>query len=592
MKKLLSLMLALTMVITILTGCGEQMDDGTVDPDNSGENLAATDEGSGTLRLYAPEDLDTLNPHLYKSSDTRVFFQMVGGTLYRLHPSENGVGYVIIPEYAESDPVQMDEEGLVWQIKVRDDAKWSNGEALTADAFAYGLKMLFDPLLLNHRATVLEESNIYVKNADVYFSQQADGTSVDWEEVGVKVLDGNVLEITLDQPANVSFMKYCFATATTQAVYEPLYEAGMNAERTETDFGTSVDKYVSAGPLMVNSWEKGSEYTAVKNPYYPLKDEIYLAGVNFKVIPEKGTAMQMFETGELDYVALTSAALEQYGEDPRIMEVPAAASVSVGINCISEDNAILQNVKFRQALYFGVNRDEVAKLTNGIPASYFITPEYIADIESGLSFRETAEAQAILPENNGYDPDKAKQLMDEALAEAGQSKASIQIIYQDSSANRKAVSEYLQKAWPELFGTDKLEVKLQAVPSSQLSEQLRDHVNNPNSFELGWIASIYNQLDPSSALMEWSKDANRKKISYYDDEFTAVYNEIKALPLSDTQGRTEKTAEAESILLNDAPVIPLYQEVSRVMVSDRVTLAITEYNTILEYGWSWAKIAE
>ena len=467
--------------------------------------------------------------------------------------------------------------------------KWANGEPLTAEDFAYSLQMLFDPKLVNRRATVLEESNIYIKNAEAYFAGDA---SVTWEDVGVKVVENNTLEITLEKPVSMGEVKYCFTGSTTIPVYKALYDGGMNADKTETNYGTSADRFMSSGPFMLTSWTTGTEYSCVRNPYYPLQDYISLAGVSFTVVPDSGTAVQLFETGALDTTALSSGDLEKYGDDPRIIPVKTAAAACVGINCISTDNPFLGNAKFRQALYYGVNRDEVAKIANATPVTYFITGEYISDIDNGIAFRDTPEAQAYLPENNGYDPEKAKALMDEALNEMGLTKATMQLLYQDGNNSRKAISEYLQSSYAQLFGADKFEMTLQAVPSSQLSEQLRDHVNNPNSFEAGWIASKYNLLDPSSALMEWSADANRKKISYYSDEFTAVYKEITNLPVDDLQGRIEKTAEAEAILLRDAPMIPLYQDVSYTIVSDRVILPFNTYNSVLEMGWIFASIAE
>lgn len=571
MKKTLALLLALALLLGLVPA-------------------AMADElGTGTLKLVASDDLDTLSPHYYKFSTTRIFLQMIGGALYRIVPGENGEGYRIVCEYAESDPVKMDEDGYVWQMKVKDDMKWANGEPLTAEDFAYSLQMLFDPKLVNRRATVLEESNIYIKNAEAYFAGDA---SVTWEDVGVKVVENNTLEITLEKPVSVGEVKYCFTSSTTIPVYKALYDGGMNAEKTETNYGTSAERFMSSGPFMLTSWTTGTEYSCVRNPYYPLQDYISLAGVSFTVVPDSGTAVQLFETGALDTTSLSSGDLEKYGDDPRIIPVKTAAAACVGINCISTDNPILGNAKFRQALYYGVNRTEVAKIANATPVTYFITGEYISDIDNGVSFRDTPEAQAYLPENNGYDPEKAKALMDEALNEMGLTKATMQLLYQDGSNSRKAISEYLQSSYAQLFGADKFEMTLQAVPSSQLSEQLRDHVNNPNSFEAGWIASKYNLLDPSSALMEWSADANRKKISYYSDEFTAVYKEITNLPVDDLQGRIEKTAEAEAILLRDAPMIPLYQDVSYTIVSDRVILPFNTYNSVLEMGWIFASIVE
>lgn len=571
MKKVLALLLAMVMLLSVMPVA------------------FAEGEGSGTLHLVVSEDLDTLSPHSYKFTTTRIFLQMIGGALYRIVPGAEGDGYQIVSEYADGDPVQMDEEGYVWQIKVKDDMKWSNGEALTAEDFAYSLKVLFDPLLANHRAAVLEESNIYIKNADLYFAADE---SVTWEDVGVKVLENNTLEITLAKAVTMGEVKYGFTSSTTIPVYQEMYEGGMDEGKAETNYGTSAERFMSSGPFMLESWVSGTSYSCVRNPYYPLQDYISLAGIDYTVVPESGTAVQMFESGVLDTADLSVADLDKYGDDPRIININTPAAYCIGINCISTDNPILTNVKFRQALYYGVNREEVAKLVNAQPVTYFITEEYIADLNGGVAFRDTEEAKAYLPENYGYDPEKAKQLLDEALAETNQTKATIQLIYQDSGGNRKAVSEYLQKAYAELFGADKFEMTLQAVPSSQLSEQLRDHVNNPNSFEAGWIASKYNLLDPASALNEWRSDTSRKKISYYNDEFTALHDAIVALPTSDIQGRIETTAAAEAKLLSDAPMIPLYQEASFTIVSERVILPYIQYNSMLEMGWIFAEIAE
>lgn len=608
MKKLISIILVIIMFVTMATGCtstgnevstkgtsnndGQKIQDDSKKDDSAQSEAKAKDNGEGELLLISRDDLDTLNPHLYKTSSTREFLQMIGGTLYKIMPSDSGSGYSLGCEMAESDPVKMDDDGKVWQIKVRDDAKWANGEALTAEDYEYSLKMLFDPLLLNDRTNVLEEANIFIENAIKYFSQNSKGIEVKWEEVGVKCLDGNIIEIKLEKPVDSASVKKCFSGSTTMPVYEELYEGGMSADKTETNYGTSLDKFMSSGPYIVSSWQKGAEFVATKNINYVLKDNIYLASIKYKIVSESGTAMQLFENGQLDNVALTSADMERYGEDPRVMEIPGTSTACIGINCINEANPILQNKKFRQALFFGTNREEIAKLTKGIPADYFITTEYVADINNGTMFRDTEEAKNILNENYSYDPEKAKQLLDEALNEAGIKKATVEVIYHDGNDSRKSVSEYLQKSYANLFGSDKIEIKLQAVPSKQLSEKLRDHVNNKNSFELGWIASSYNLLDPSSALLEWHKDTHRKKISYYDDEFSAIYDEIVALPLDDIKGRLELTAKAEKKLLDDAPFIPLYQSVAYELISARVKLPTEKYNSVLEFGWIWAKIVD
>ena len=594
MKKLLSLCLALTLAAFTVTGCSSK------ETPSSGDDLSSeqsqlqpsqteVQKEFGILNLYQTDDLETLNNHTYKTSLTREFIMLVGGTLYRMAPSKDSA-FALLPEYAESEPQMVDSDGLVWKIKVRDGMKWQNGEPLTAADFEYSYKMMLDPVLLNHRAFVFEESNVFIKNARPYFEQGSSGVKVDWNDVGLKATEDNYLELTLEKPINAGGIMNCLSGSTSVPVYKEYYEGGMSDDKSETNYGTDVSKFMASGPYIITEWAKGSCYKARRNPNYPLYDDISLEGIDYTVVPESGTAMQLFEKGELDYIKLSSSAAEQYGEDPRVMEIPSASASCLGINAISTSKKILQNKKFREALRYGVNREELAGLVKGIPVTYYITSDYIADLLTGKPYRDFDEAKAILPADNGYDPEKAKQLFDEALKEEGLDKVEIEIIYQDGANSKKAASEYVQQAYPKLFGNDKFSIKLQAVPSNQLSEKLRDHINNPNSFEMGWIASKYNLMDPSSALMEWEKNATRKKIPYYDDEFTATYDEIKALPVDASAERTALTAKAEKKMLDDACVIPLYCDITRVLINDRVELAIGQYNNVVEFGWAWAKI--
>ena len=591
MKKALSLLLVAALSISVLAGCGKK----NPQPPAGGGSQSTSAGGSqtragGTLNLAFSEDIDTLNPHMERSSTDSEIIWSVGGVLYRIMPGD-GTPYKIVPEYAESAPEMMDTEGKVWKIKVRDDAKYADGSPMTAEDFVYSIKMYYDPLLLNAPGTTLDESGIYIVKATEYMTQAAKGNTVAWEEVGVKLLEGNALELTLEKPANASQVELAFSSCVMVPVKRELYEAGMSADKSETNYGSSWDKFASSGPFMITGWTKDAEIRMERNPNYPLADTISLDAMVYKIVPESGTRLQLFEAGQIDMVGLSEADLEKYGEDPRIIEVPGGAVVCIGLDIINEKNPILQNQKFRQALFFGTNRAEAAKLGNNIPSDFYITVPYIIDINTGLSFRDTPEAKSYIDEKNySYAPDKAKQLLDEALQEAGQTGASIELLYQDSSESRKKICEYLQASWQQLFGADKLTVKLQAVPSQQLSQRYRSHVDDPNAFEGGVIASTYNFLDPASALMEWNKNATRKKIPYYDDEFTAVYDEAVALPMDDVAGRTRKIAEAEAIMLDDVPFVPVVQTVQKVLISERVTLPYKAYNSVLRYAWQWAKV--
>ena len=588
-RRALSLVLAAVMALSLLTGC---QGGGNTSNSTGGDSVGGDTEslGSGTLNLVYSDDIDTLNPHMERSSADAEIIWSVGGVLYRIAPGTD-TPYEIVPEYADGKPEMADEEGLVWRIKVRDDAKWADGSALTANDFAYSLKMLYDPLLLNAPGTTLDEYGVYIVNSTEYMTQAADGTTVAWEDVGVKVTDDNALELTLEKAASASQVEMAFSSCITVPVKEELYEAGMSEDKSETNYGSSWDKFASSGPFMITGWTKDAEISMVRNPNYPLQDGISLAGITYKIVPEAGTQLQLFKSGQIDMVSLSEADLEQYGEDPRILVVPGGGVLCIGLDIINTENPILQNQKFRQALFFGTNRAEAAKLGSNVPADYFITEAYIIDMETGTPYRDLDVAKSYIDtENYSYDPELAKQLFDEALQEMGLTKATLEVLYQDSSESRKSVCEYLQSSWQNLFGADKFTVTLQSVPSQQLSERYRSHTENPNAFEAGVIQSTYNFLDPASALMEWNMNATRKKIPYYDEEFTAAYDAAVALPMEDVDGRAEMIAQAEAIMLEDAPFVPVAQTISNVLISERVTLPYTTYNSVLRYAWPWAQV--
>ena len=335
-RRILSFALAALMALSLLSGCQSGGGNNTSQTTDNGGSEAQT-LGSGTLNLVYADDIDTLNPHMERSSADAEVIWSVGGVLYRIAPGTDSP-YEIVPEYADGAPEMVDEEGLVWRIKVRDDAKWADGTAMTADDFAYSLKMLYDPLLLNAPGTALDEYGIYIVNATSYMTQAADGTTIAWEDVGVKVVDGNAIELTLEKSANASQVELAFSSCITVPVREDLYEAGMNDDRTETNYGSSWDKFASSGPFMITGWTKDAEITMVRNPNYPLQDGISLAGITYKIVPESGTQMQLFESGQIDMVSLSDSDLEKYGEDPRILEVPGGGVLCIGLDIINTEN--------------------------------------------------------------------------------------------------------------------------------------------------------------------------------------------------------------------------------------------------------------
>lgn len=97
-----------------------------------------------------------------------------------------------------------------------------------------------------------------------------------------------------------------------------------------------------------------------------------------KIIPDRGTQLQMFEAGELDYVELNSSQFKDYEEDPRVLYSPSIYVKYMPVNVNNPDTPILSDVNFRKALFLAVDRESIAKLLNAKPANYLLSTRFIA----------------------------------------------------------------------------------------------------------------------------------------------------------------------------------------------------------------------
>ena len=467
-KRLFAAAIAAVMAMSMLAGCGQKDTTGenlvfedatsssgtgqTGDADSQNKNdpngEKPTDEGYGILREANTTTIGSLNPHTYINSYSSEQIKRASVALYTYFPNEDYTFCDLSGELAAEDPIQVDEEGKVWQIKLREGVTWENGDALDADDVIYTWKMILDPKLANLRASNFAKDVIEIENAMAYFEG-----SCDWDAVGLKKVDSLTVEIhTVDKQSAQEIMTHLAHPANVM-VNEEYYEKYMNADRTETMYGTSADKWISAGPFTVESWTNDAEIKFKKNPNYIFKDKIWLAGINVKVVEDAGTQMQLFENGETDYISLSTDNYVKYQEDPRLLTAPYNSVTHITLNTVNPDQPILANEKFRQALFFATDRDSIANLTYQEPADYIVPTTHIIDLENGTYFRDTEEGKANEYENNGYDPEKAKQLFEEALAETGIDKVTLTMIYNDTGV-QVTTSEFCsrigQRYWEKI----------------------------------------------------------------------------------------------------------------------------------------------
>lgn len=590
LRKMICLALAMVMMVAALTACGggdkpAETKPAETKPAEGQETTAAEPQGEKIYRLLSVMAASTANPHVASTSYDDEISMLINGNLYMYMPNEKRDGIVLEPNLAVGEPEKMDADGKVWRIKIDENAKWSNGEPINADTFMYSWQMALDPKLLNPPAISLAKNYIEIENAESYYTQEADGNTVDWETLGIKKIDDQTIEITTVQKYLVTDVMRHFTVRVTMAVYEPMYEELMNDTRSATQYGTDKDKIVAAGPFVLTEWVKGAERVFEKNPEYLHADQIKLDGINVKIVQDTGTQLQMFENGELDYIELSAAGYAKYEEDPRVVQFPSRAVRQVEINRTHPDKKILGNKNFRQALYYAQDRATMAKLGNHVPAAYYV-PTTSTALPDGTKFRDLPKSNEYLPANHGYDPVKAKELFDIAMEEEGLDKISLTLNYYESREDVKMMAEYQQKTMTELFGADKFELKLQAMPNNQLFDTMKASQNDLGSYELSWGSWSWGASDfsPNRQFEVFQSDYPRRNANYGNAELDKLYLESVSEDVRlDPNKIIDYAMDMEKVYIDDVLAVPVFQAYAQAMFSERVILPMDVYD--VTFGW-------
>lgn len=553
--------------------------------------VSATGPKILNLSLVAPAA--TLNAHVTELSEIEII-DYVQACLYQWVPSADRKTHFLDAELALGKPT-VDADGTTWQIKINPKAKWANGEKITADSFIYSWQMALDPKMLNTPGgTTCAKNYITVKNALAYYTQLSTGKPVAWKDVGLKKVDDYTLAVTTDGKFTQQEVMQHFAWRTTGPVYEKLFEAGMDASRRTTQYGTSAEKYMASGPFKLKSWSSGADIVLERNPSYLHAEIIKLDGMKFRVVADASTRLQLFEKGELDYVPLTVNTLEKYEDDPRLVSYDYPNIRCIEINRTNPDKPILHNKNFLLALYYAMDRQAMAKLVYGVPAPLIISTRSIA-LEDGTKYRELPIAKANVPPNYGYNAKLAKEYFDKALAEEKLGKLSLQLNYFETIDATKVLSEYLQKSLVQIFGKDKFELKLQGS-STALDIMKASISKEPASYELSWMgwALTAESFSPAAKFQVYTSNSTRRVANYGNTEIDALYAEsISDAVRGDREKVAKLAARMEKIFRDEVLSVPIFQVQNYVLIAERVqTACVDNQPGFATWGWEFADIVK
>lgn len=566
MKKFLSLLVIATLICSILISCGKKdvgSEVGSQDVGDEQEQGEVEEKGPVVYRITGGKTV-TLNPHIYQTSAESDTMSYIFGNLLAMIYDKDTDNYEFVGDHGVDLP-KRNEEGTVWTFKLKEDLKWDDGTPLNARDYEYSYKMLMDPKLKNSRGPQVFDADVVVVNAKKYWDGECE-----WEDVGIKALDDHTLEITLEFPVpEIDFYLAFTGGGASSPVQEKIYEAGMNEDRTETDYGTSKETTSSCGAYKLEEWIRDQTKVYVKNEYSLIKDIYTVDRIESRVVEDANTNVQLFENGDIDGVGLSGANYDKYAEDPRLLFSKSTTIWSMFINMTSETKPFLRDVNFRKALFYAMDRKTIAEdiFKTAKPAPYVVSSFKIADPSKGLTYRETDAAKSILPENDGYDLDLAKEYFDKAYEAYGK-KMEVEIQYFDNSENMKRVAELLEQDYENLFGADRIDIQLRAVPWNNAYDNMEE-----GNYDLGfggWAGGVFN---PWSSMEVYTQGFTSKIDQFASDEFDELYQRtVKGDLIFKEKERIEALAQMEKLLFDATPFVPMYEPEGANMFHDRIDL--------------------
>jgi len=472
------------------------------------------------LRRGLPGEPRTLDPQL---ADDDFSFQVVRD-LYEGVTAEDAYGQ-IVPGVASAWKV--DDSGTVYTFSLRPDAKWSNGDRIVASEFVEGMRRAVDPKTASGSAGLLA----VVKGASEIIAGKRNIS-----ELAVTAVDDSTVRMQLEHPAPFILQ------ILSQPIASPVYRGSKSSAGT-----------VYNGAYVLESRVPGSSIELVRNPNYWNSSKVSIERVRYVNAESQATELREYTAGQLDMtftipMSDLSRVLQKFG--PEVQMAPTLGTVYLALNLM--DGPLKNRVDLRQALAMAVDKEQIAEhlMMGATPAYTFVAngtndydpPKY--EWASWTRENQLAEARTLY-KRSGYSEKNPLRLR----------------LYYNNSEGIQQIMIAVAGSWKQNLGVVS---ELTGDEFRVFLEGRRDH-SRWDVARLGWEAD-YN--DPSSFLEVFSTGNNQNDPAYSSATFNDLLGRAREEPHPDK--RATLFREAEQVLLNDYPIIPIYFSRGRRLVKPYV----------------------
>lgn len=522
MKKLKALVAA-CLAVTLLAGCG----------------------GSSSGKTYTfSSELDIKNLDSCDADDGMSFNAMhacIDG-LMGLDADGN-----IAPAIAEKHTVS--DDGKVHTFTLRD-AKWSNGEAVTANDFVFAWRRIIQNS--GNYAYMMGSDGAAIVGADELMAKQTKlkkGESLSDEDMltlGVEAKDDKTLVVKTTR--KIAY----FEELMTFPCYYPINEKFCKEKGSL--YAKSAENVLANGAFIMKTWEPGSKATYEKNPEYWNADAVKVDNLVMNLVQKPEVAATSYDNGETDLAPITSDLIDKYKDNEGYRNLSGGYLFYLSINFKNSD---LANANVRKALSLAINRDDFAdnKLKDGSKATKGFVPTGLSIGPDGKDFRDTTDSFGK------YDVKEAQAALDAGLKELGKKSITIRLLYGTDESPMDQLATYLQNSFGKLKG-----LKIEMVATTKQDRIYNKQANGDYDIACTRWGPDYG--DPTTYLnLLLSGNSNN-----YGKYTSKVYDETmnKAQAENDLTKRWALLQQAEKIALEDNAYIPVFEKGNAVLVNPSV----------------------
>lgn len=499
-------------------------------------------------------EIGTLDPNRMSwSQDIRVGYALWEG-LYTLDP----LTLEAIPGVAEK--IDISEDKRVYTFHLRHDARWGNGDEVLADDFVFAWRrMLEQPGDYTYLFHAIRGARKYQE--DFAAARRDRITLPDFADVGIELLDGRTLRVTLENP-----MTY-FPDLCAFVPFWPLHRASMEAAEQQGLSFTRPPHLVTNGPYKLVSWNFREKLRLEQNAYYWDRANVKSRTIDVLIGPEPMWAFLKYQAGAADWLtdATGSIGAELYQQKRSDMHVVQGfGTYMYKLNCLAKlpsgQTNPLADARVRLALSLAIDRqgivDMITRLGEPVAAT-FVPPGVFA------GYRSPAGVQ--------FDPNEAKRLLAEAGYPGGAGFPQVSIMF-NSEFHHGDVAQYIRRQWMEHLGVT---VTLEPLEIKTFREKL--HSTAYSIARASWMGD-YNDI--STFLDCYRTGSENNDTGWGNSEYDRLLDEATREP--DQAKRLRLFEQAEDLLMKEQPIVPLYHYVNAAMFRDNVKgLSMHPRNTVI-----------